>query len=133
MRNNGPDSVLRIIIKNGLLGSVVAVYVSAIGMVEAFSLRSLIGDSLSLGYVILAAGPVGAGLLTARALRERTSRRNAFGASLGAGAVSSSLLLVLVAIIVLFVVLPGLAGAEVTLRVMLAKVASLAKGTYSSR
>ncbi len=116
--NKMSQTTSRIILKFGMLGSLVAVYVSAIGMVEAFSQRSLIGDFLSLGYVILAAGPVGAGLLASRALRDRLSRGRAGLASMGSGLISSSLLLVLLGIVVLFVIRPGEAGAEVTLRVM---------------
>ena len=118
IQNRTSEPTSRTVLKFGLIGSIVAVYVSAIGMVEAFSERALIGDSFSLGYVILAAGPLGAGIFTARALRDRLSRRKAAGATIGAGAVSSSLLLVLLAVIVLGVIRPEQAGAEVTLRVM---------------
>jgi len=118
IQNQLTEPTSRIMLKFGLIGSIVAVYVSAIGMVEVFSERALIGDSFSLGYVILAAGPLGAGIFTARVLRDRLSRRKAAGASIGAGAASSSLLLVLLAVIVLGVIRPEQAGAEVTLRVM---------------
>ena len=118
IQNRTSEPTSRTVLKFGLIGSIVAVYVSAIGMVEAFSERALIGDSFSLGYVILAVGPLGAGIFTARALRDRLSRRKAAGATIGAGAVSSSLLLVLLAVIVLGVIRPEQAGAEVTLRVM---------------
>ena len=101
MQNAVSESKARVALKFGMLGSVVALYVSAIGMVEAFSERSLIGDSLSLGYVILAAGPVGAGILTARSMRDRGSRLSVLGSTFLSGAVSSSLLLVLLAVIVL--------------------------------
>ena len=119
-----PESISRIVLKYGLIGSLIAVYVSALGMVESFSLRPVVGDFLTLGYVILAAGPLGAGILTARSLRQRTSRRNAELASLGAGAVSSSLLLVLLAVIVIFVIRPDEAGADVTLQVMFVNLTS---------
>ncbi len=118
IQNRTSEPISRIVLKYGLIGSVIAIYVSAIGMVESFSERALIGDTFSLGYLILAAGPVGAGILAARALRDRLSRRSAAGASFGAGAVSSSLLLVLLAVIVLGVIRPDQAGAEVTLRAM---------------
>jgi branched-chain amino acid transport system permease protein len=118
MQNRIPESAARIALKFGLLGSVVALYVSAIGMVEAFSERSLIGDSLSLGYVILAAGSVGAGILTARSLRDRGSPLRVLGYTFLSGAVSSSLLLVLLGVIVLGVIQPNQDGAEITLRVM---------------
>jgi len=117
-QNFSSEATPRIILRNGLLGGLVALYVSAIGMVEAFSERSLIGDSLSLGYLILALGPVGAGILTARTLQARSSPRNAAAASFGAGALSSVLLVALLIVIVLGVVRPAEAGAEVTLRVM---------------
>ena len=118
IENQFSEPTSRIVLKFGLIGSIVAVYVSAIGMVEAFSERALIGDSFSLGYVILAAGPVGAGILAARALRDRLSRRSAAGASFGAGAVSSLFLLALLVVVVLGVIRPEQAGAEFTLREM---------------
>ncbi len=118
IENKFSEPTSRIVLKFGLIGSIVAVYVSAIGMVEAFSERALIGDSFSLGYVILAAGPLGAGIFAARALRDRLSRRNAAGASFGAGAVSSVFLLALLAVILLGVIRPDQAGAEFTLRDM---------------
>ena len=122
--NEIPETTSRIALKYGLIGGLIAVYVSVLGMVEAFSLRPLVGDFLTLGYVLLVAGPIGAGILTARALRDRTSRRNGELASLGAGAVSSSLLLVLLAVIVLLVIRPDEAGAEVTLQVMFVNLTS---------
>jgi hypothetical protein len=80
IQDRTPQPISRIVIKYGLIGSLIALYVSALGMVESFSLRPIVGDFLSLGYVILAGGPIGAGILTARALRDRTSRRTAIGA-----------------------------------------------------
>ena len=112
------ETTSRIVLKYGLIGSLIAVYVCLLGMVQVFSERPLIGDSLSLGYVILAAGPLGAGILAARALRDRLSRRNAAIAGIGAGAVSSVLLLALLVVIVLGVIRPEQADAEITLRVM---------------
>jgi branched-chain amino acid transport system permease protein len=53
-------------VRLGLLGGVVALYVSAIGMVETFSGRNLIGGFLNLGYVLLFAGALMAGYLTSK-------------------------------------------------------------------
>lgn len=99
-------SIWRLILRSGLLGSMVALYLAAIGMVETFSQRPLIGGFLSLGQVLYTAGAVGAGIMTARALREK-SIRQALGASVAAGAVSSFFPLLLVAVINQFVILPA--------------------------
>jgi branched-chain amino acid transport system permease protein len=56
---------LRRALRVGLLGAAAAVFVSAIGMVEAFAERQII-DGLGLGYLILALIPVGFGYLAGR-------------------------------------------------------------------
>lgn len=56
----------RVILRFGLLGGALALYVSAVGMVEAFAQRNLIGTFLTTAHLLLIAGPLGAGLLTAR-------------------------------------------------------------------
>lgn len=94
----------RLILRFGLLGSTVALYLASIGMVETFSQRQLIGSVLSLGQVLFALGAVGAGVMTARALRERPITQ-AVGSSFAAGALSSIFPLLLVAFIHQFVIL----------------------------
>jgi branched-chain amino acid transport system permease protein len=95
----------RLIIKNGLLGGIVAFYISAIGMTETFSLRYLIGTSLSMGQLLVAVGGIAAGVLTARALKnggEKTS--NSYIGSLLAGAISSLPLIILIFLIEVLVI-----------------------------
>lgn len=52
--------------RNGLLGSVIMLYFSMIGMVEVFSARNLIGDLLNMGHLLLYGGAIAAALLTVR-------------------------------------------------------------------
>ncbi len=69
MKNQiGPN--WRTIVRNGLIGGVIALYLSVIGMVEAFDARNLVGTLFSTGDILLIAGPFAAGLLTARSFRE---------------------------------------------------------------
>ena len=63
----------RTLLKYGILGSVVALYLAAIGMVETFAQRNLVGSFLSLGHVFLVMGAVGAGILTTRALKKENA------------------------------------------------------------
>jgi len=55
----------------GLLGSGIALYLTAVGMVETFLERNLIGTFISIGDVFLFAGTLAAGLLAARELNKR--------------------------------------------------------------
>jgi branched-chain amino acid transport system permease protein len=57
--------------KFALYGGIVAFYLVAIGIVEVFSPRNLIGTFLSLGHVFLFLGPLGVGILVARQLKEK--------------------------------------------------------------
>lgn len=56
----------RVVIRYGLLGGGVALYVSVIGMVEAFFQRNLIGTYLTLGHLLLFAGAIVSGYIAAR-------------------------------------------------------------------
>jgi branched-chain amino acid transport system permease protein len=93
----------REIIRNGLLGGVIAFYLSAIGMVEVFSERYLIGEFLSTGQLFVAGGGLMAGILTARAFKE-SKRFIAFLGSLISGIISGIPLLILIFLIQVLVV-----------------------------
>lgn len=58
-------------VRFGLIGGVIALYLSVIGMVEAFDARNLVGTLFSTGDILIIAGAFVAGLLTARAIREK--------------------------------------------------------------
>ncbi|MCF6277668.1 MAG: hypothetical protein L3J16_02835 [Anaerolineales bacterium] len=89
--------------KNGLLGSTVAFYLIAIGIVETFAQRDLVGTFLSLGHIFLVLGAVGSGVLVAQKLKDDKKATAAAGSFL-AGAISSLFLVLLTVIIQLFVV-----------------------------
>lgn len=72
----------RFLLKMGALAGIVALYVSVIGMVEVFSNRELIADILTLGQVILIAGPFGISYYVARKAKAMES----VGKIIGAGA-----------------------------------------------
>ena len=93
----------REIIRNGILGGAIAFYLSAIGMVEVFSERYLIGEFISTGQLFVASGGLMAGILTARSLKE-SKRFTAFLGSLVSGVISSIPLLVLMLLIQVLVV-----------------------------
>ncbi len=69
--NNQTRSNWRTIVRFGLIGGVVALYLSVIGMVEAFSARNLVGTFITLGQILIVGGSFAAGLLTARAFKEK--------------------------------------------------------------
>lgn len=104
--NERKPPVWRLILRYGLLGGAIPFYLAAIGMVETFSQRFLIGNLLSFGHVFIILGAVGAGYLTARALRSERSR-TVVGAGLAAGAVSSILLIVLIFLVQILVIQPA--------------------------
>jgi branched-chain amino acid transport system permease protein len=94
----------RLIIKNGLLGGIIAFYLSAIGMAETFSQRYLIGTFLSTGQLFVAFGGIAAGILTARALKEANKKSTAYIGSLLAGVFSSLPLILLIFLIEVLVI-----------------------------
>jgi branched-chain amino acid transport system permease protein len=54
----------------GLIGSVVMLYFSMIGMVEVFSTRDLIGDFLNMGHLLLFGGAIGVMLFAAKRISD---------------------------------------------------------------
>ncbi|MBI3158562.1 MAG: leucine/isoleucine/valine transporter permease subunit [Chloroflexi bacterium] len=56
----------RTTLRYGLLGGVAALYFSAIGMVELFAGRNLVGTTINMGHILLYGGVVAAGFLAAR-------------------------------------------------------------------
>jgi branched-chain amino acid transport system permease protein len=60
-------------VRFGLVAGIIALSLSAIGMVEAFDTRDIITDVLSLGYILLFSAPAAAGYLSANA---NPGRRN---------------------------------------------------------
>ena len=86
----------RTITQIGFLGGIVAFYISAIGLVETFAERYLIGTFFSTGQLFVTVGAIMAGVLTARNLQEQSDNRSAYISSLLAGAVSSLPLVILI-------------------------------------
>ncbi len=93
----------KVMLRYGVLGGIVALYLASIGVVEVFSERNLVGTILSLGQVFLIVGAVGAGLFTAKELKGRKNGE-IYLASLISGAISSVFLAALTFIIQIFVV-----------------------------
>lgn len=110
-------STTQIISRSGFLGGAIALYMCAIGVVEAFSLRYLIGDIISLGQVMLAIGMIGAGYMAARELKNRNTS-SSVGGSFLTGAISSIPLILLIFIIAIFVMRPEAQGGAFDLRNM---------------
>jgi len=109
----------RTLLQYGILGSIVAFYLSAVGMVQTFAQRNLIGRSISLGHVFLVLGAIGAGILATRAMKkENAGNGEAAVGSIAAGAVSSIFLVLLTVIIQVFVVQVGSEEALFKLRDM---------------
>ena len=107
------------ILQYGILGSVVALYVSAIGVVETFAQRNLVGSFLSLGHVFLFMGAVGAGTLATRTMKkDNASNRDSAVGGVIAGMISSLFLVILTVIIQVFVVQAGEGPAIFKLRDM---------------
>ncbi|NQU31466.1 MAG: hypothetical protein HQ525_12440, partial [Anaerolineae bacterium] len=89
--------------KFALLGGIVAIYLVAVGMVETFAQRNLIGTSLSLGHAFLVLGPIGVGILIAQALKE-SETKSIYVAGFLAGALSSVSLILFNIVIQIFVI-----------------------------
>ena len=109
----------RTLLQYGILGSIVAFYFSAVGVVQTFAQRNLIGSFISLGHVFVALGAVGAGILATRAMKKEDA--GTWGATVGgiiAGATSSIFLVLLTVIIQVFVVQVGTENAVFKLRDM---------------
>ena len=82
------DNFRSTILRYGLIGGIVALYLAAVGMIETFLPRLLVGTSLSLGHVFLLAAAIGAGFFTARELKEHNIGVTA-SAGFVAGAIAS--------------------------------------------
>ncbi|RME82227.1 MAG: hypothetical protein D6775_11465, partial [Caldilineae bacterium] len=111
--NEERKSLFRTALRFGLLGGIVAFYISAIGMTETFSQRYLIGSTLSMGHVFITVGAIGAGIMTARAFREERKLK-VLGSGLLAGLLSSIPLVILIFLIRILVI-PQV-GQDVTFR-----------------
>jgi branched-chain amino acid transport system permease protein len=97
------QSLRRLILRSGLVGGVLALYLTAIGMVETFSERFLIGTFFSLGQMLLLAGLLLPGLLVARSLKESSNVKILLNSAL-AGFIAAIPVLILVLIIEFFVI-----------------------------
>ncbi len=73
----------RAIVQYGLIGGLLAVYVSVIGMVESFSERSLLGNFLTTSYLLLIGGPLGVGYINGNAIKDKSK-----GTIVGVGALT---------------------------------------------
>jgi branched-chain amino acid transport system permease protein len=107
----------RTLLQYGILGSVVAFYLAVIGIVQTFAQRNMIGTFLSLGHVFLIIGAIGAGTLSAKALKSIGTREATVGGII-AGMISSIFLVLLTVIIQIFVIQVGDAEAVFKLRDM---------------
>lgn len=88
-------------VRLGLLGGAGAVYVSAIGMVEAFAQRNLLGTFVNLGNVLLLTGAFITGYLTAKETHTADNQKTLTAAAI-AGFFASLPNLVLIAIATTF-------------------------------
>ena len=93
----------KVIQKFALYGGIVAFYLVAIGIVEVFSPRNLVGTFLSLGHVFLFLGPLGVGILAARELKEKEVN-SIYLAGFITGLMSSVSLIIFNLIVEIFVV-----------------------------
>jgi branched-chain amino acid transport system permease protein len=89
--------------KFAFLGGIIAFYLVAIGIVEAFEPRYLVGTSLSLGHVFLVSGAVGAGVFLAKAFKD-IDTATTYVAGFLTGALSSIALIIFNIIVQIFVV-----------------------------
>ena len=88
-------------IRYGLIGGLITLYLSAVGMVETFSARNLIGTFFSMGDVMVFAGAFGAGIVLGRKQHAQTKNLRLL-AGLVAGIMASvpSLLIILLSQII---------------------------------
>lgn len=99
------ENFRNIMFRFGVTGSIVALYLAAVGMVETFLPRLLIGTTVTLGHIFLFVGALVAGMFSARALKEKSSDISvlALGGFIS-GAIASVLLVILTFVIQIFVV-----------------------------
>ncbi len=108
-----------VILRFGLLGGIVALYLAAIGMIETFLQRDLVGTFISMGNIFLFLGAIGAGLFVARDLKKRAvDVKVAAAGSIVAGLISSISLIILTFIIQIFVIQTPKTGSVFFLRDM---------------
>lgn len=89
--------------KFALYGGIVAFYLVAIGIVEVFSTRNLVGKFFSLGHVFLLLGPLGVGILLAREIKD-SENNSVYLAGFIAGLMTSVSLILFNIIVEVFVV-----------------------------
>ena len=99
LKENFRSTILRF----GLLGGIVSLYLAAVGMIETFLPRTLVGSLFTLGHVFLLLSAVGAGFFSARELKEYDTRTTAIAGFIS-GAVSSIFLVILTFVIQVFVI-----------------------------
>ena len=99
LKENFRSTILRF----GLLGGLVALYLAAVGMIETFLPRLLVGTFLTLGHVFLLFAAVGAGFFSARELKEHNIGVTATAGFIS-GAISSLFLVILTFVIQIFVI-----------------------------
>lgn len=103
MINTLKENFRNTILRFGLIGSVVALYVAALGVIEVFFPRLLVGKIVTLGHVFLFAAALGAGLFTAREMKSHAPKV-VYSASVLTGMIVSLSLVLLNFIITIFVV-----------------------------
>ncbi len=91
------------IFRFGLIWSIVALYLAAVGMIETFLPRQLIGSSITLGHVFLLLSAIGAGFFSARELKDQATAVTAVAGFIS-GAISSLFLVILTFVIQIFVI-----------------------------
>ncbi len=89
--------------KFALLGGIVAIYLTAVGVVITFSLRNLVGTFVSLGHVFLVLGAIGAGVLIAQQFKDENDA-STYVAGFLTGAMSSVSLILFNFVVQIFVV-----------------------------
>ncbi|NJN43698.1 MAG: hypothetical protein HC806_02480 [Anaerolineae bacterium] len=95
---NEPSSFnWKTVIQYGLIGGIITLYLSAVGMVDTFSARNLIGTFLSMGDVMIMLGAFGAGLTIHHKFQNET-RNSSLLAGFVAG-LSASLPLIFIVIL----------------------------------
>ena len=91
------------IFRFGLIGGMVALYLAAVGMIETFLPRQLVGSYITLGHTFLLLAAVGAGFFSARELKEHSTSVTAIAGFIS-GAIASLFLVALTFVIQIFVI-----------------------------
>jgi len=117
MLNILKENFRSVIWRFGLIGSIVALYIVAIGVVEVFFPRLLIGQTVTLGHIFLFSAALGVGVFTARELKSNGTGVAVVG-SIIAAMISSLSLVILTFVIQVFVIQIGSEDAIFKLREM---------------